>query len=103
MFLYVGYDGILGEGELVSSSLAVVVQRSHHTRKLLLVLECEVDRMVVDGVVIRILWEQGAVTHAHPTSCNVTSDLSNALEDLLVDGVFELHASVKRVGLVVLD
>lgn len=56
VLLHISDDSILAEGELISTSLVVVIQGSHHTWQGLLVLEGEIHRVVIDRVVIWVLW-----------------------------------------------
>ena len=55
MFLDVSDDGSFAEGQFVRPPLGVVVECSHRHWFLLVIIEREVDRVVVDRILIRIL------------------------------------------------
>ena len=59
VLLYVGDNGPFSEGQLVTASLGVVIKSSNGDWFLFFVVECEVDRMVVDGVLVWVLVEGG--------------------------------------------
>ena len=59
MFLHAGDDGVLTEAKFITTTSTIVVQCPDNTRYLLLILKREVDRMIIDGVVIWVLWEGG--------------------------------------------
>ena len=61
MLFYICNDGVLGKGELVTSALVIVIECSNNTRHLLFVLEGEVNRVIIDGVIIRILESRGCI------------------------------------------
>lgn len=60
MLLHVGDYSILRECQLIRSALVVVVQCPHYTGQLLFILKGEVYRMVVYGIIVRVLGGEGS-------------------------------------------